>query len=58
MGKGKELEDDIDLDEEIKIPKWDIHNIYIAKCMNLVKFFRRRLNNINSERREIKSIKS
>ena len=27
MGKGKEKGDDIDLDEEIFIPKWDISNL-------------------------------
>ena len=27
LSKGKEIEDDIDLDEEIEIPKWDIHNL-------------------------------
>ena len=27
MGKGKEKEEDIDLDEEIIIPNWDISNL-------------------------------
>ena len=29
LGKGKEIEEDIDLDEEIVIPKWDIYNLSI-----------------------------
>lgn len=29
LGKGKEIKDYIDLDEEIVIPKWDIYNLSI-----------------------------
>ena len=29
LSKGKEIEDDIDLYEEIEIPKWDIDNLSI-----------------------------
>ena len=29
LGKGKEIEEDIDLDEEIVIPKWDIYNLFV-----------------------------
>ena len=29
LSKWKEIEDDIDLDEEIEIHKWDIHNLSV-----------------------------
>ena len=44
LGKGKEMEEEIDLDEEILIPNWDISKLNPEQCKHLVNSSRRNPN--------------
>ena len=50
--KGKEEEEEMDLDEEILIPNWDISILNLDQIHSLGELFKKKLSNKSLEKRE------